>query len=206
MKALLFLNGKKPKFSYFTTDFFNTFSLRIATDGAYNYLKNSDIKIDIVIGDMDSVTQNAEKENPTFIRIADQNTTDFEKALQYLIENSYKEVAIFGANGKHSDHFLGNLSAAIQYKDNLKITFFDKHFRYFFLTKNQANIFDEVQGKIISLFPFHEAENITTKGLEFALQHEDLHIQKRIGIRNKAIQNQIEITFTAGNLLIFIQQ
>lgn len=206
MKAILFLNGKEPKLSQLTKQHLNQFSLRIATDGAYNYLKNNDIKIDIVIGDMDSVAQNAENEKPTFITITDQNTTDFEKALQYLIENNYNEVVVFGANGKHSDHFLGNLSAAIQFNDKLRITFIDKYFKYFFLTKNKPNIFDDVQGKIISLFPFHEAKNITTKGLEFPLQHEDLHIEHQIGIRNKAIENQIEITFTEGNLLIFIQQ
>ncbi|MEJ6675688.1 MAG: thiamine diphosphokinase, partial [Polaribacter sp.] len=45
---------------------------------------------------------------------------------------------------------------------------------------------------------------VTTKGLQYPLNREDLVFGKRIGTRNKAIENQIEIHFKTGNLFVFV--
>ena len=58
--------------------------------------------------------------------------------------------------------------------------------------------------KTVSLIPFPEATGITTKGLQYGLNNEDLIFGKRIGTRNKAIKNQIHIRFRAGHLFVFV--
>ncbi|MDD7913505.1 hypothetical protein [Polaribacter ponticola] len=45
---------------------------------------------------------------------------------------------------------------------------------------------------------------MTTEGLQYQLNKEDLIFGKRIGTRNKAIKNDIQITFKNGELFIFI--
>ncbi len=57
---------------------------------------------------------------------------------------------------------------------------------------------------MISLLPFPIAENVTTKGLNWLLKNEDLSITERIGTRNFAKENTIEISYKKGDLLIFI--
>jgi thiamine pyrophosphokinase len=58
--------------------------------------------------------------------------------------------------------------------------------------------------KIVSLIPFPQATKISTTGLEYQLNKEDLTFGERIGTRNKAIQDKIHITFKSGHLFIFI--
>lgn len=195
-KAFLLLNGKAPN----KLPNLNSYDFICVTDGAYNHLLNLNIKPNLVCGDFDSITEIPK--NITTIHTPNQNFTDFDKALQLIKNKGFKAVDIYGASGKEPDHFLGNIHTALQYKNNLNLTFFDNYGSYFFIenyfkTKN-------VLGKTVSLIPFFEAKNITTKGLQYSLKKEDLTFGKRIGTRNKATKDEIEISFSEGNLLVYI--
>lgn len=52
--------------------------------------------------------------------------------------------------------------------------------------------------------PFPKADGIYTSGLLYALNMEELNFGSRIGIRNRAIEDEIEISFKNGSMLIFI--
>ena len=80
--------------------------------------------------------------------------------------------------------------------------FFDNHGSYFLAAKKIT--IPNCKHKTISLVPFPKAKEITTKGLQYSLNKEDLVFGKRIGTRNKAIENEVEINFKSGNLFIFI--
>jgi thiamine pyrophosphokinase len=201
-KALLFINGISPKHLPKTEDY----SLIACTDGAFHYLKEMDFpleKLDFISGDFDSHSGNDESiYDEKFIYTPNQNKTDFHKALEILINKNIAEVDVFGGSGGEMDHFLGNLSVAYLFKVRLKVTFFDEFSTYFFSPKHL--VLDNVKGKMISLYPFPETENLTTKGLEWSLNNENLNLQNRIGTRNKAQENNIEINFEKGELIIFL--
>jgi thiamine pyrophosphokinase len=84
----------------------------------------------------------------------------------------------------------------------LEITFFDNHGRYF-LAK-QITTINNCLHKTISLVPLPKASKISTLGLQYSLNKEDLSFGKRIGTRNKAINNEVKITFEKGELVIFV--
>jgi thiamine pyrophosphokinase len=196
--ALLFLNGLPPK--YISS---KTFDIIGCTDGAYHYAKDLEIRLDFVIGDFDSIKP-TEIKNIEVIEKPDQNFTDFEKAIKYLLEIGVTHVDIWGASGKEEDHFLGNISILYQYYKKIEIVFYsEKH--YFMMAKKTTQITTEI-GKIISLFPLNKVKNITTQGLEFPLNQENLKIGKRIGIRNKAIENKVVVEIKSGKLILFIEK
>ena len=199
-EALLFINGEVPK----NVSINKKYDLIGCTDGAFSYAKKI-TNLDFVLGDFDSIeyTEN-EKSTNHFIVREDQNKTDFEKAVEYLIEKGVKKVDVFGATGKQHDHFLGNLSVSIQFKKKISITFYDD-FGRFFLAKKVEKI-NTLPNTIISLVPMGKVKNITTKGLQYALLDEDLKFGKRIGTRNLAILQEIEIYHKKGELFIFIQK
>ena len=66
-------------------------------------------------------------------------------------------------------------------------------------------IFPIEKNKIVSLFPFPLATEVYTKGLQYPLKGHKLDLNY-ISVRNKALEDQIEITFKKGALLIFIEQ
>lgn len=195
-KVFLLLNGEQPK----KLPIFSNYEIICATDGAYQYLLENKITPHFISGDFDSL-ETLPKEIEA-IETPDQNFTDFDKILQILFNRGYTTIDVFGASGKEQDHFLGNLNTTIDWKEQLKITFIDNHGSYFLADKK--TVLHNCKHKTISLVPFSEVLAITTKGLQYPLKSEDLAFGKRIGTRNKAVENEVEISFKSGNLFIFI--
>ena len=195
-KVFLLLNGAKPS----VLPDLSSYHLICAVDGAYNFLQSKKIVPDLVTGDFDSIIKIPS--NTEVIKTEDQNYTDFEKTLLILKEKGFIHIDVYGGSGLEHDHFLGNISTALKLKDELNITFFDDYGKYFFI-KNSFTI-QQVLHKTISLVPFPEAHNITTKGLQYPLQNESLFFGTRIGTRNKSVSDMVSISFKKGNLLVFI--
>lgn len=201
-KALLFINGDAPK-SFPKLD---EYGLIACTDGAFHYLKNLDFpleKLDFISGDFDSHSGSDENiYEDKFIYTPDQDKTDFHKALEIILEKGFKNVDVLGGSGGEQDHFLGNLTVAFGFKDQLEIKFYDEFSEYYFIPKSFT--LRGVKNKMISLYPFPSVENITTKGLNWPLTNGNLGITSRIGTRNFAVENEVFIEYEKGDLLIFI--
>lgn len=201
-KVLLFINGDAPK-SFPDPE---NYDLIACTDGAFHYLKQLGFpleKLDFISGDFDShsgADENVYEDK--FIYTPDQEKTDFHKALEIIAEKGFRNIDVFGGSGGEQDHFLGNLTVAYSFKENLKIKFYDEFSEYFFIPKNF--VLKDVKNKLISLYPFPTAENVTTKGLNWALTNENLSITTRIGTRNFAIKENVSIEYQKGDLLVFV--
>ena len=202
MKALLFINGEPPK----KLPSLEGFDVIACTDGAFNYLKELDFpmnQLDFISGDFDSHSgEDSEVYQGKFIFTPDQDKTDFQKALELLLDQNISEVEVYGGSGGEMDHFLGNLTVASFFKEQLEIRFFDEYSIYFFVPKSFKTKVSERQ--LVSLYPFPFAKNVTTKGVNWPLHGEDLDQTKRIGTRNIASNELLEIDFEKGNLLLFL--
>lgn len=196
LRVFLLLHGEAPK----TLPNLANYNFICATDAAYNFLKKHHITPDLITGDFDTPFHISNEIE--VIQTPNQDLTDFDKILQILSDKGYKNIDVFGASGKEQDHFLGNLHTAICWKNNLNIKFIDNYGTYF-LADNFTQL-SNCKGKIISLIPFPKATNITTKGLQYPLEKEDLIFGQRIGTRNCASENTVEIQFETGELFIFI--
>ena len=195
-KAFILLNGAEP--AIFPD--LSIYDLVCAIDGAYNHFEAKNIVPDLVTGDFDSIHT-----IPTTVEVVntpDQNFTDFDKALAILKERGYYHIDVYGGSGKEHDHLLGNISTALQWKNNLSISFFDDFGKYFFI-KETIKIMN-VKGRNISLIPFPSAHKIFTEGLLYPIINETLTFGKRIGTRNKASEDEIQISFNGGELLLYI--
>ena len=201
-KALLFINGDAPE----AFPDLENYYLIACTDGAFHYLKRLDFpldKLDFISGDFDShsgADENVYEEK--FIYTPDQDKTDFHKALEIISEKGFKNVDVLGGSGGEQDHFLGNLTVAFGFKDQLNIKFYDAFSEYYFIPKNFT--LKNVKNKMVSLYPFPSVENITTKGLNWALTNGNLSIISRIGTRNFAVEDEVSVEYEKGDLLIFI--
>ena len=202
LKAILFINGTPPK-NLPKTEGYDVIA---CTDGAFHYLKEKNFsleKLDFISGDFDSHTGSDENlYHEKFIYTPDQEFTDFQKALDILKGKDVKKVDVYGGSGGEQDHFLGNLHVAFLFRKELEITFFDEFSSYFFIPKNFE--LNNIAGRMISLLPFPKVENLATSGLNWELKNEELDLTKRVGTRNFAKENTVKISYTKGDLLIFI--
>lgn len=201
-KALLFINGVPPKVLPGIEDY----SLIACSDGAFHYLKKLNFpfeKLDFISGDFDSHSgSDDEIYQGKFIYTPDQDKTDFHKSLEIIQEKGFTNVDIYGGSGGEMDHFLGNLHTAFLFKENLEITFYDEFSKYFF--SPTTLVLNNVKDHLVSLIPFPIAENVATRGLNWELNREDLSLTTRIGSRNFAVSENVEISFTKGDLVVFV--
>jgi thiamine pyrophosphokinase len=202
-EAVLFLNGKVD------LDFCENYISRnysnlpiVCADGSFNKIQQSKklySKLTKVIGDFDSTTC---LDDERFYVDHNQDTTDFEKCLDYLIKNESEKVFVFGASEGEMDHFIGNISTALRYDKKISIEFIDKYSCYFFIPTNFT--IDRVKGKMFSVMPFGVAENIHYNGLEYPLDGQNMALGAMLGTRNYAVKDTVNISFTKGNILLFI--
>lgn len=204
MQAVIFLNGRLPN-TKIIKKFIHKNTLIIAADGGANQIKDLKISVHVIIGDMDSISeQNAKyyrRKKTELIKVEEQDTTDFEKTLSYCVKKKIKDVTVFGATGMRPDHTLNNFSILKRFYKKLNLCLITDEFAAFYLPKRFS--FNYKSGETVSLIPMPVAVEIKTKGLEFPLDKETLEFGIREGALNKSNSDKVSISFKEGDLLIF---
>lgn len=73
----------------------------ICADGSANILRSLNLKPHIIIGDLDSIAKKHSYEG-LIVDDSNQSNTDLEKAIEFTMLNSVKEVTVLGAVGNLS--------------------------------------------------------------------------------------------------------
>ncbi|MDH7515569.1 MAG: thiamine diphosphokinase [Bacteroidota bacterium] len=177
----------------------------VCADGGANTARWIGITPDAVIGDFDSMTDETrfdfESRGVRFVHQPDQEKTDFEKALHFLLEKGMKRVAVLGITGRMLDHTLGNFSILKRHADELDLVVFDTEYRID-IVRAEAE-FSSVVGERISIIPLTEASGVTFEGLAYPLTGETLSFGIREGTCNRATAPKFRVSLESGLLLVF---
>ena len=112
-----------------------------------------------VVGDCDSVRGTFK----TLVRIADQDTNDLAKAVEYCQSRGWSDPVILGACGKREDHAIGNVFRALEY--GLDVV--TDHGRFTALEVHGA--YEVGKGASVSVFATERDTVMTSKGLRWPL-------------------------------------
>jgi thiamine pyrophosphokinase len=207
---LLLLDGEEPPHAVIQ-QFAKNASKIIATDGAAHYMLDGDIKLDIIIGDLDSIQKEdrdkAEKKGVRIIHESDQQTNDFEKALKYILDQSLSEnVRILGIHGKRTDHLMTNFSVMLRYTDEFEsLIAYDATHEHQFLTADRHwHSFNLPLGTTLSLTPLPQAQGVTTSGLYYPLKNQTMTFGRREGLGNIITEDTASVEITKGALLVSV--
>lgn len=181
----------------------------VVLDGAIDRVLHLGIKIDVLFGDFDRITQNLDdlkkQQFPLeVVHAPDQDKTDLEKAIEFLIEKGHPAVNILWATGKRADHTLANLTNLVRYKEQIKLKIIDDY-SCIFPILSLPNKFTKwyKAGTQLSLMPVGTAIGITTSNLKYPLSNEDLIIGYRNGNSNEVLEDgNVEIAYKNGEMLI----
>ncbi len=173
----------------------------IVCDGAWEDIKNN-FPINetiIILGDGDSISQLPKN----FIYLAQQDTTDFEKALQWLIQNQphTANIDIYWANGGDIDHTLGNLAISAKYAEQFTLHFYTDN-QYYRYIQNNLQIFG-AKDMTISFFPFPTALIQQTQGLQYPMRDYEIQVNTQQSLRNYITSNQVSIQ-AKGSYFVFL--
>ncbi len=118
----------------------------VVLDGAIERVVPLNIKFDVVLGDFDSADISGISENQDHIRVVhtpDQNKTDLQKGIEFLIEEGFEAVNIIWATGKRADHTFNNICTMGWYKNKINCVMLDDHSKVFPLPNFYSKHYEE---------------------------------------------------------------
>ena len=108
MKAFIYVGGEVNAKNL--TEHPKSDDLRIAADGGYNTAAKLGEKIDILVGDLDSIAGDI-PENIELIKVpAEKDFSDLQLAIDISLEKGANEIVIIGGLSGRLDHTLANLA------------------------------------------------------------------------------------------------
>lgn len=192
IRTILCLDGELPESSYFPKG-----KKIVAADGAANKLMKLGIIPDFIIGDLDSL-KIEDFSYSQIIQNEEQESTDFKKCLNYIVENNLGPIIIYGVTGGFLDRILDNIDLVLQTE-----SIFYSPGLIGITINNQINLSLKDNTKI-SIFGFEAI--ISTKGLKWELINEKLNFPGKNSACNRVTSSQVEIKLKKGKALILIYE
>lgn len=191
------LNGSFPRKSSLIEMIKNS-DFIIATDGAGNTLIDNNVIPNVVIGDLDSFKKD-ENRKQNIIETIDQSKTDFQKALDWCVENNIKSLSIFAISGKSEDHFLGSLYILNEYSNLINWRAYSD-FSIISPSIGEKS-FNSFRGQKVSLFTLNDQSVVSSKNLEYELDKYKL-LPSAKAVRNISKANNF-ILKSSSKLIVF---
>lgn len=178
----------------------------LVLDGAINRVLEKNIRFDAWLGDFDSTKHTDLSEYPHLthvekIHAPDQEFTDLQKGIQFLIDKGFPAANIVWATGLRQDHHFNNVFTLPQFAGQITLGLIDDFSRVFLLPRTFKKWYP--QNTKISIFPVGEAKGIVTQNLAYNLNNEDLALPYRTGSSNHVPSDGfVEISYSEGHLLL----
>ena len=135
--------------------------------GANEYIAKGHLP-NIIIGDGDSLSEENRLKHASLLHhIPDQETNDQTKAVQYLLAQGKRKIAIVGATGKREDHTIGNVSLLMEYMRMGAIVRSYTDYGVFIPCKDTCTFNCNI-GQQVSIFNF-TAKNLQSEGLAYPI-------------------------------------
>lgn len=181
----------------------------VVLDGAIHRVLELNIKVDLLLGDFDRneiplETVREKQDSIEIIHAPDQNKTDLEKAIDFLIEKGHRAVNVVWATGRRADHNIGNITSIVRYKNKITITILDDYSVIYQLPKSPETFTKWYpKGMPVSLIPIGTVNGIRTENLLYNLYDETLTLGYRIGSSNEVAEDGlVKIVYQEGDLLM----
>ena len=177
----------------------------VAADGGADNALRAHLVPDVIIGDLDSVSPRARKKFvfSRWIFVDNQNNTDLQKALDYLVTQKCKKCTLVGFDGGRIDFTLGNLLALYPYARKMDICVVGTGWKIYPICKRTT--FTACPGARVSLLPLTPCTQVTLTGLKFLLKNARLPLGTTRTLSNVSLKKNFTITLARGILLAYIE-
>lgn len=182
----------------------------IAADSGMEFLRRNEIVPQVIIGDFDSVSKETlewfqKKKGIVWHRLNPQkDDTDTEFALRLAISMGAECITVLGGTGSRLDHVLGNIELlGIGLELGVEIELLDANNRIRMTDHGMVLKKEEQFGKYVSLIPYTaQVEHLYLAGFKYPLADYCLKGFCSIGVSNEITEEQAEITFENGILIV----
>lgn len=179
----------------------------ICADGGIKYIYDMNVKIDGIIGDLDSVDDKFSKfvnENsiPIMKFPVEKDETDTELAIKYLSDKGCEYITLMGVMGSRMDHTLANIFLLKKLaEDNIKGKILDEN-NTIVLSEDYMRI-ERREDYYLSIIPLTTSGvRVSLKGFYYPLRNSFIEYGTTLGISNRVVDELGEIFITEGEALI----
>jgi thiamine pyrophosphokinase len=197
-KAVIIGNGDFPS-TRIPIEVLDNAETIVVCDGAANQYIPTGRPFDLIIGDGDSISSANRTRFADIIRYnPDQQTNDQTKAVQFLLSQGKRRIAIVAATGKREDHTLGNIALLAEYLDwGADVRSYTDY--GVFIPCRDTITLEVRQGAQVSIFNI-DAVGFTSQNLAYPLYDFTALWQ---GTLNEATAEQITIS-AAGRYIVYV--
>lgn len=191
----------------------------IAADGGLDYAKKYNVPVNLVMGDMDSVSQNSLENcgEETEVYPPEKDDTDLLIAIKKGMNLGYKQFEIYGALGGRLDHTIGNIQILrFLTKEGCRCAFHGKSSAGeenaesgIFLTAvmNSEMNFEKRESGTISVFSLSETcEGVTIEGLKYEIKEATMTDTYPLGVSNEFVGKPARISVENGILAVIAEE
>ena len=206
MKALILVNGELYKPDVLRSRICaETFDLVLGADAGARYADTLNVSLDAIIGDLDSLSDLEEQgiDNTEFVSYpAEKDETDLELALLYAEKQRADHIVMVGVLGGRMDMTITNMLLLTRASlSSCKIEVWHGE-QTGWVIKPPGEDISGHPGDTVSLIPLGgDASGITTKGLKYSLNDEDLTFGSVRGISNQMEKPSAHVKLSEGLLL-----
>jgi len=174
----------------------------IAADGGYEHLKKAGIRIDLLIGDFDSIAREPDPVCTVRLR-KEKNDTDMMAALREGLARGYREFRLYGGTGGRIDHTLANIQALAFLCENGARGMLYGEGCTMTAIRNGTYQFEANRSGYVSVFSLSDhSSGVTLRGLKYPLDRAKLVSSFPLGTSNEFTNCPGSISVENGTLLI----
>jgi thiamine pyrophosphokinase len=175
----------------------------ICCDGGAEKLIKSGFIPDAIVGDMDSLNQSiAGRFQDRTFKVAEQETNDLTKAVNWCSERGYRNLVIVGATGKREDHTIGNISLLAEYIRDVKVKMVTD--TGILIALKESSGVSSFPGQQVSLFSIDPETEITSDGLRYPLEKRKIE-NWWVATLNESVGESFRVEFSHGRVIVYLK-
>lgn len=169
-----------------------------ACDSAVSDLIEQDVKIDLAIGDFDSLKDLSLIENIKTIKLnKEKDFSDTSYAINHAYNHAKEVILVGGIKGSRVDHLLANVLLLERYPN---LIILDDTNKLFMLEKGIHEIYKDIY-EYLTLLPLTDSL-VTIKDVKYTLSDHFLKEKDQLGLSNEILKDKAILEIKEGKLLI----
>lgn len=175
----------------------------IAADAGVHHLEDAQIRPNLIVGDLDSISSLQDYDANLIIKDDDEHRSDIDKLFIAAKRYGASEVVLACIHGGRMDHFLASFSAAIATDLAVRWVLPEEH--VILLRPGFHGRFSTGAVKRISLLPLEGEVLVSSIGLRWELDQTALRVGLRWSLSNESTQSAIQVQVYGGHLALMIE-
>lgn len=183
----------------------------IAADSGYDHAHAAGIPVDVLIGDLDSISPTGRRhaaatgvvvtEHP-----ADKDFTDLELALRIAVDRGATSIDVYGGEGGTVGHLVaGALALTSSLLDGIDVRWHVESGTVRVARPGHPVSVSGTPGDVITIVPVGNLVGVTTTGLQWQLDGDALDAGSTRGVSNRLEQSPATVRTDAGTALVIVE-